>query len=142
MNRSILFFASLLFLFILPACSGSGGEDAIGKLAGEVIAVHDEVMPMMGEIMQLRRTLGDSLQSLQAADPVDSALVEQFEEALSQLNTAKRSMEDWMHGYETPGEDMADAEALAYLKGEMVKVEQVKENMLTSVAFAKSLLKP
>lgn len=136
--KNILLILSVA-LSLLVGCTPSGG-DAVGKLAGEVIAVHDEVMPQMGEIMQLRREVAGQIESLEAAQSADSTRIDALRNVLGQLNAAKKGMEDWMHNYETPGEDMPDAEALTYLKGEMERVSQVKSDILSSIAAAKEIL--
>lgn len=125
--------------FSLSACT-EGGKDSVGDLATQVIAVHDEAMPHMGQIMQLRREIAAEIETLEAAPEADSVRVQALAAALDQLNAAKTGMEDWMHAYQTPGKDTPDAEALAYLQSEMAKATKVKDDIFASIANAKELL--
>ncbi|GAB4408383.1 MAG: hypothetical protein OHK0039_11430 [Bacteroidia bacterium] len=122
---------------LMAACDGT---DKVGELATQVIAIHDEVMPKMGEIKSLKQELSSRIESLDAAPEPDTVRIAEYRNAMRALVEGEKAMWDWMHAYKTPEQTTPDAEALQYLEAEMVKVGEVKEKILTSIEQAKGLL--
>ena len=70
----------------------------------------------------------------------DSTLLYSLQEASENLTTADEAMMNWMRNYDKPGEEMAEEQKTAYLEAEKVKVNEVKDKMLSSIAAAEALL--
>lgn len=106
----------------------------------QMMAVHDEVMPRMGELVRLTQGLEDKLKALPNADAVQRNNIEQTIEA---LQYADGGMMMWMREVQPLDQlrqSMSHEEIMTYIQQEQVKVEKVKENILTSLDAAKQLL--
>ena len=123
----------LLLILTLVSCKNENKE-----LYKRVMDTHDEVMPRMGEIERLKRELRDKISK--SPDMIQERK-EKLEQIISNLDSASRSMMDWMHKF-NPLPDTADqAKAKSYLEAEMVRIEKVKELMLQSIQEANEALK-
>ena len=125
----------LLPILMLPfvfACSKS--EDKQKKMIEEVMAVHDEVMPKMDEIM----TLKGQLDSVAKVSP-DSLKAKDLYVA---LDSADVQMMNWMEKY-NPEEVKGKSEEVVvkYYEEEKNKIVKVKELTNASIEEAKAFLK-
>ena len=64
MRTSILLLVGIALLF---SCTEKKQGNSQEKLMEGVMAVHDEVMPKMGDIMKYKKQIGEKIQELQAA---------------------------------------------------------------------------
>jgi ribosomal protein L16 Arg81 hydroxylase len=139
MKYALSLFAALALLF--SACGGSGSSPS--ELEPQVMAIHDEVMPKMGEINQQTQRLSAELAKLQASEDPDPARVNQLEATISDLKDADQKMRTWMRNYAKDyvkeKEHMTEEEQLALLQVEMDRVQDVKDAINGSLAQAKSL---
>lgn len=139
------FILALVFVFAFFSC-GKKTENAdeqeptetekVAALRKEVIAVHDEVMPLMTDIYQLKTMLkqkvADANITSEARRRADSIFV--------QLDSADRGMREWMRAFSrvnTAG--IPETEALNTLNAELEKIKKVKNDMIRSVEAAKSV---
>ena len=136
--------SSILLLFTLVACQNSGPASQQSleeeKLHKKILAIHDEVMPRMGEINKLRKKLVESLDAGTFKSEED---IKAAKEAVQYLENADEGMMQWMHDYKKPSElqkDKSPEEVMAWLKEEYKKVEKVKYDIQTSIKEAKALL--
>jgi hypothetical protein len=141
--KNTLLFAALLAL--LTSC----GEDKtqVEQLEKEVFAIHDEIMPKMGEIEDLKGELSTQLttmDSLLKSKP-DAELEKQKAAALQvteALSDADKGMMDWMHDYKSEAvKTMSVPDATKYLNEEKTKIAAVRDQTLASISDAKKLLK-
>lgn len=116
-------FLTPLFALLLIACGTSQQSKKIdvNQLKTEVMAVHDEVMPKMGELRKLEKELRH-----QAAE--DSSKTD-FVVAADRLAAANDAMMQWMRGF-NPKFEGSEEEVINYLTEQKNKIDQVKENML------------
>jgi hypothetical protein len=124
----------LLIIAIFFASCGSGSQQKkvdISGLKDEVIAIHDEVMPKMGELRKVEKELNMKAQA-------DTSAVHLIE-AADRIGEANASMMQWMRGYE-PEYEGTEEEIVQYLNDQKASIQQVKEDMLTSLAEGKKLL--
>jgi hypothetical protein len=127
--RPIILLAASLFIF---SCSSSSNDSVdIPSLKAEVIAIHDEVMPKMGELRKVSK-------ELRLAAEADSTKADWVETA-DQIAAANESMMVWMRGFE-PNYEGTDEEIVNYLQDQKVKVEKVRDDMNGSLAAGKALL--
>lgn len=130
----------------LIACNTKGGEhahhdhdarslDANKALYDEVMNIHDEVMPKMEELYNLKKQLQKQI----AESPnLVAEKRQELERTIAQLDSASNSMMTWMNDF-NPLPDSADTEqARAYLEGEMEKIKKVKELTLETIDRAKA----
>ncbi|MET1054234.1 MAG: hypothetical protein ABWY16_02915 [Pedobacter sp.] len=93
----------------------------------EVMKFHDVVMEDHGKLVDNQMKLDTLLKSLPALKTKYPSLdttseKEVMKETLERLNTAEHKMNDWMHKFEPDVTGKSDAEAVAYFKGERIKI--------------------
>lgn len=99
--------------------------------AARVMAIHDEVMPLMSEMARQRRVL-DGL-----TEGMDSVQAIPYQTAIRQLRAAEDGMWDWMAEYRKP--EKATPESQAYLNEQGQKIQAVSDAMRTALSEAKAL---
>lgn len=143
MKRSPFIIAvSVVACFAFLVSCGPNKQKLQDNLAKEVIAVHDEVMPKMGELTKLRRELKDSVNHWTADSTVNhSVQIQKATDLIADLDAADKGMMDWMHEY-NGGQGIYDhEEIMKYLNEEMVKITAVKEQMNGAIEASKIYLK-
>lgn len=148
--KTILKLSSLALLVLLYACGQKSHEHEHGhdhdhhahdstdtspnaKLYSEVMTIHDEVMPKMGDIYTLKEGLKKKLEDNTAGDKKS-----EIESAITKLDEADKAMRVWMREFKP--EDVTDeAKKREYLDNEMEKVKKVREDMLAAIEQAKAL---
>lgn len=122
-----LVFAALLIGF--TGCSPKQNEEDQNKsLYNQVMDIHDEVMPSMGELNRLKRELKEKIEN--SPDLVADKKKE-VEETILLIDSASKAMMVWMREFSP--EDYTEGELTEYLKSEMKRVQQVKETMLDAL---------
>ena len=116
--------------------TGTAVEPTIAELKTEVLAVHDEVMPKMGDLRRARKDLMLQADSLIESDPERAALLNAAADALGNAN---ESMMQWMRAYE-PEFEGTEEEIREYLLGQKESIQKVKEDMLGSLAAGQEIL--
>lgn len=144
MNARILIF--LLTTFAFSACNQKG--DQVADLEKEVLGIHDEVMPKMGEIMALKKGLSQriaKLDSMQQEGASSTTLAQERQQALdlsSRLSRADSLMMGWMYEYKGDSAKALPAgQALEYFRLEKEKMVTVQEVTTTSIQEAREFLK-
>lgn len=132
---------SLIFSLVLVFQScGPSQKDLNADRRAEVIAVHDEVMPKMGQLKSFEKKALQRAEALAAMDSVDSAKVQEMKNLASELDQAYEAMFVWMRQYETEDGERTPEEVKAYLEGQMVSVTEVNQLMKAALTKADSLL--
>lgn len=116
-----------LFLFLTALIIYSSCKEKI-SLEDEVIAIHDEVMPKMGDMHMARKNLREILKKAE-----DEAAKTEILTMISDLESADEGMMTWMHEWKVPENEPEKTE---YLEKEKVKITKVKVDMLTSLENA------
>ena len=106
-------------------------------LYDQVMDIHDDVMPKSDEIYQLKKEIKDKIASTNNLEPKKK---KQLEQIAAELDSADRSMMDWMHKFK-PLPDSANQElAREYLENEMERIKKVRELINGSLQKAKEEL--
>ena len=128
---------SLLFAIAFACTSNnqSGNESASGEvsldsLKSEVLSIHDEVMPKMGDLRRARKTLMLWADSLVTIDSTKANMLSTMAEDIANAN---ESMMVWMRAYE-PDFEGTDEEVRAYLEAQKESIQKVKDDMESSLA--------
>ncbi len=125
-------FLTISIIASLTACQ-KNAEDKQKVMIDEVMAIHDEVMPKMDDLM----TLKGSLDSAIKVSP-DSAKAKQLYAA---LDSADNQMMDWMQAYNPDQvKGKSDEEVSKYYAEEKAKISSVKELTNKSIEDAKGFL--
>ena len=141
-----------LFCFILLAslfffsCSGGGHKQGdkgkkmreVRKLQKEVMKVHDQVMPKMGELQELKKKAARMADSLEERG--DSALAATMDTTEVHLERGHESMMNWMRNYKQPADSIKAADAIDYLEGQKEKVKAMRETMMGALEQARGRL--
>jgi len=125
--KHILLSALSLLLFI-TACNTK--DNSTKQLQDEVIAIHDEVMPMMATFAHTSIKIDSILnnwETIKLENPaIDTA--EQKAKLINLKNEIEAStdaMNDWMHELNLDFESMSETEAQEYLQKERLKVQDI-----------------
>ena len=144
--QKILF---LLTLSFFAACAGTGSEEPVfteEELAAqeaaydEMMEAHDRVMPRMGEIFQLNRSLEAQLP---AEGTEDSTAVE-VRVMIERLANAEDGMMVWMSELEPLDSlriELDHAAILRYIETENAEILQVEAKMDSSIAEGMRMVK-
>ena len=128
-----LFQLSLMLIpFLIISCELKDKE--IEKLKSETIAIHDEVMPKMDNIMKLKTSLKTELDSLSNEDSTN------VQGLIISLENADKAMMNWMRNYDPQMKDMSDDEKIEYLKNQKSSIQEVSELMKSSISEAEDYL--
>ncbi|PHN03252.1 hypothetical protein [Flavilitoribacter nigricans] len=107
----------------------------------KVMAIHDEVMPKMGTMHQLTKSLKTQWESNES---LDTATKDDISIAIQELESADEGMWDWMHNLKQL-KPLQESEAhdaiIKYLKDQEQSIILVREEMNNSMAKADSILK-
>ena len=137
-----LFSASLILLtfFLVLACSNPLIE-ANKEMRAQIIGVHDEVMPKMGELMSLQKKALAQADSLHAQDSTATAQIEGMRTLAGQLDQAYEGMFVWMRQYSLEEEGKTPEEIKTYLDEQLLKVNQVNTDIKAALEQAGAQLK-
>ena len=126
MNRILLF----IIFGLLVACKNKGTSTESQKLYQEIMDIHDEVMPKMGNLRRLSKSL-KKIESFETNVNIQKSLAE--------LDEAHESMMSWMAQFKLP-KDITQAEEMEFLNGQMKSVNEMKNTMLTAIENAENEL--
>lgn len=129
----------LLPLLLFTACMSPKQKEE--NLAKEVMAIHDEVMPRMGEISSYRRELKQKLKAQEFQFSAETRVERaEMERLIMKLDSADKGMMDWMHNY-NGGQDLyTHKEIMEYLEGEKKAISEVKVYMEATLDETKKYL--
>lgn len=137
-----LFSSFLIFLFsmLVLACANPLIE-ANKEMRAQIIGVHDEVMPKIGELVSLEKKALAQADSLFAQDSTASSEIETLRALAGQLNQAHEGMFVWMRQYSLDEEGKTPEELKTYLDEQLVKVNQVNADIKAALEQAALKLK-
>ncbi|MBS4070392.1 hypothetical protein ACFPIK_10645 [Algoriphagus aquatilis] len=138
--KFIPFYLIFTLLIFVQACGNKQVEE--NKTQREqVIAVHDEVMPKMGQLKSLEKAALQKAEELQNSETPDQAKIDELKNLASQLNLAYEGMFVWMRQYNTEDGEKTPEEVKVYLDEQLVLVSKVNEDIKAALAKAEVLLK-
>lgn len=104
-------------------------------LLNEVDKLHSELMMQMEDIYKHKEELKNKLNSTPGLADDEK---QQIDNAIAKLDSADRSMMDWMHNFKPPVDSIVGEEkAREYLENEMEKVKKLKEDINEALEGAK-----
>lgn len=129
------------FLLFITACSSLGAnecetDDCYKQRAYDtVIAKHDEVMPLLAQISNLKEQI-----ELKMNNQIDSLTIEKYHRLLIDLDAADEAMWVWMRAFDSDLEELTVEEALTYLAQEEAKIDSVGTKIREAMARAEERL--
>lgn len=103
-------------------------------LYDQVMDVHNEVMPKSDQLYQLKKELQDKIAQTPALREYQK---KQLHQIISELDSADRSMMDWMHKFRPLPDSVNQESAREYLENEMEKIKKVRDLINGSLQKAK-----
>ncbi|MDC6365398.1 MULTISPECIES: hypothetical protein [Flavobacteriaceae] len=138
MKKIIPLFLTVLFVATV-SCKKEKKKDESPSQMEQVMAIHDEVMPKMGHLGKLVGELKAKVDT--------TAMGQQYEAAMEDLQGAHKSMMDWMmnFGDRFDSDEILNGKALTeekqqWLNEEEEKVKALREEINSSVEKAETLL--
>ncbi len=142
-----LLIISLLF-FLVSSCSqqekkeGTHGVTEIETTEEykETMIVHDEVMPKMDNIMQLKKQLKARVDSLSHDSNSDTTTINNLNPLIVELEDADKAMMDWMHQFDgSKKSDTTEATTQYYMSQKEI-IAEVANKMNTAIKNAEEIL--
>ncbi|WP_420576009.1 hypothetical protein [Ekhidna sp.] len=127
---------TLLTVIIFLAACGPSKKEELQTLKSEVMAIHDEVMPKMGELRRTRKDLLLQADSLMESNPDRAAMLTTVAD---EIGNANEGMMQWMRAYE-PEFEGTDEEIKQYLEDQKVAIQKVKDEMIESLKKGNDVL--
>lgn len=131
--------------FSFLACNKDA--DKVLELEGEVMTIHDEVMPKMDDIMTLKSRLSKKIikmDSLQNEGIAGNNIAEERIKATEinqKLNESDKLMMDWMHEYRgDSAKKLKPEEAILYFETQKKRIIEVKEITSKNIQEAKTFI--
>ncbi len=120
-----LFFGVVLVVLACERKVESTNTSDNTSVADEVMAIHDSVMPKMGDLRKTRKALLD-----QAENETDSMVLVALLGKANQLDSAQKAMMGWMRQYNP-----------TYYEDQKKMIQEVKDLMESALSEGKDLLK-
>ncbi len=139
--KNIFTIAIISTAILFASCQGKDPDFVSqDKIKKELLAVHDEVMPKMGEMNEARKKL---IKLIKSEAIKDSTSLEAVNYTIEYLERADEGMMDWMGEFVQPS-DMRNSksheEIMAYLNEEKEKIIKVKTDILNSLEAANKII--
>lgn len=128
---------SLMGILILLIVASCAKVNQVENLKKEGMSIHDEVMPEMGTLINLKKQLKDKANRL---DSADQPMTDSLALLIQQLEEADEAMMQWMRNYQAPSEEMSQEEAMEYLQLKKKEILEVKKKISNSEASAQAVL--
>ena len=140
MKRIFLLLPTLLFLVFSCGTQDKQEEctsdECLKQQAyDKLIAVHDEVMPKLSYISELKSKLEEKMTRVE-----DSVEAQKYREIMVALDVADESMWVWMRAFNSDIEPMPIEDAMDYLKEEQEKIDMVAEKINSSIKNAEAAI--
>lgn len=126
-------------LVLLQACKPSQADLNKEKRA-EVMAIHDEVMPKLGQLKSFEKKAIQKASELNASDSANVDQIKRLEVLASELNQAYEGMFVWMRQYQVDETGKSPEEVKEYLEEQMTMVTEVNKAIKDVLAKSDSLL--
>jgi hypothetical protein len=135
-----------LSLLCLTGCSSESNSEN-EALQKDVIAVHDEVMPLMGTFVRNEMLIDSLLNNMPALIEKDPSLDTNAQKVRlgdlkTKLESSTDAMNKWMQELSLDYEGMSDQEVKSYLEEEKRKVEKINRQFKETDAESKEVLAP
>lgn len=111
---------------LLTACTDTKKQEK--DLLQEVIKIHDEAMAKSEQAIKDKMLLDSVAKSINATEQP------KIKEVTSNLSTADKAMEDWMHQFDADNTGKSHEEIMQYLADQKKKVDQVNNQLSKAVS--------
>ncbi len=137
MRLPYILLSCLTCLIFIVSCSDQNKEDE-EKLKEDVMAVHNDIMPKMSDLNDLKRNL--KVYKDQIPDE-NFAKKDSIINSILILSKANDNMMNWMAQWKYPDPDLSHEQEMKYLTAQKDSVKSVSDDVYMSIAVAGALLK-
>jgi hypothetical protein len=136
--KDLLFTLYILSALAFFSCKNTPGNNqnssesnalTLDSQYAEVMRIHDEAMPRMGQVNDLKRQLQQQLSGLDSTSATWDSVVY----FVDKLEEADEGMFEWMAAFKDPRKKLEEEKARAYLEAELVKVGKVADDIDQSI---------
>jgi hypothetical protein len=104
------------------------------QLYNEVMKIHDEVMPETETIYTIKKELKKKITDNPTMDEAERIKIDAL---VAKLDSADKSMMDWMHEFQPIPDSLGEEKAREYLENEMERIKKVQSNIQNAIREAK-----
>ncbi len=142
------FLIIFLLTFVTISCSKQEktknshetGEIETSEAYKKTMIVHDEVMPKMDNIMQLKKQLKAKVDSLSQDSNTDTATINILNPLIVELEDADKAMMDWMHQFDGSKKSDTTETTTQYYISQKEIIAEVAGKMNAAIKNAKEVL--
>ncbi len=132
---------ALFGILVISSCSDKQKESE-NKLYKQVMAVHDEVMPKMDDLMKLKKQIGKKIETMKSsADSTNVEKIRKLEAIQHDLTNSNDAMMDWMHQFNNNFEGQVHEVVMKYLENQKEKIQKAGEMADAAIKEAQDALK-
>ena len=124
----------LIICALVVSCQSASPE--LQQVKDQVMKVHDEVMPLMGELSKVRRRLKQQADSL----PSDAMHRRMLMQQVGRIEKANDQMMQWMRNYEVGFGNDVKAQ-LDYQKKQLEEIQAIADDMKKALSEGAELVK-
>jgi hypothetical protein len=133
-NKRYLFFISSFIFFSSCNFNDEASNDLLKE---EVIAIHDEVMPKMGELKSLHKEVLLKIEGLKSDSLENAGKIQELQVLANDLDSSFEGMFVWMRQFKSTFEEMTDEEITNYLLDQKKLVEKVNADIKSILDVAR-----
>ncbi len=133
LKKSVL---SLIVLTLIFMACNNAQKESEKKLHDQVMAIHDEVMPKMGEINALKR----GLKAYKDVVPDEDTMKVKLLNTILLLAHTDDRMSDWMKNYHYPNPDAKPEAMMSYLTGQLDTIKDISNEVYMNLAISKGFM--
>ncbi len=137
----LISFVFAITCFTMACNNGAQQTTQEQQATDEVMRVHDEVMPKMGDVNRMTTDLRNRAAGL---DSTQMALKNELYDAIQSLERADEGMMNWMAAFQMPeslrGEGKTHEEIMRYLEAQQTMVNQVRDSIQQSLQRGEQLM--
>jgi hypothetical protein len=123
---------------LMVACSGTTSREELYK---EVMAVHDEIMPLTGKVMQMKKSVNEKIDSLQQAGGEEyAATIGKLQQTATELDDAHEGMMQWMREFDHDFDGKVEEEIINYLQSRKDAIQTIGEQSRLAIEDAREML--
>jgi hypothetical protein len=131
----------LLFLVTFFSSCGNKQEEENKALRAKIIAIHDEVMPKMGQLKSFEKSALQRAEEIQNSESPDMAKIDSLQQLASKLNQAYEGMFVWMRQYSIEDGEQTPEQVKIYLDEQLPLVTKVNDDIKSVLEEASVALK-
>ena len=138
-----LFLFSIVISCFVLACNNTGDAEPAVSLADsllkQVIEGHDVAMPKMMKMERLQKEAQAEMDSLKKL-PGQTERIALLDSTIKSLSYADVAMHEWMEGFRYDSLKDNEPARIDYLKMQLATVNEMKDNVISSLEKADSVL--